>query len=165
MYVCVSIFVIQFVPESPRYLVYKGRSDKAAAILARAAKINKATLPEGKLVTLEEKERHLQLSKERQTVSPEANRNEEVDDETVMASDVTMVTAVRYRKEIADSCHGDDRVGEVSLQEEDYSVGEAIEMVAIKADSDKVILLPSQLKDQKKVIFYCLATYVCSLLN
>ena len=137
---------MQFVPESPRYLVYKGRSDKAAAILAKAARINRATLPEGKLVTLEEKEYQLQLSKERQTVLPEVtgNRNEEVDGE------VTMVAAVRYRKEIADSCHGDDKINEGDSQE-DYSVGETIEMVAITTDSDKTILLPSQLDDQKKV--------------
>ena len=46
-----------------------------------------------------------------------------------MVSDVTMVTAVQYRKEIADSCHGDDRIDEGTSQE-DYSVGEIIEIVA-----------------------------------
>ena len=152
--VCVSIFVMQFVPESPRYLVYKGRSDKAAAILAQAARINRVTLPEGKLVTLEEKEYQLQLSKERQTVLPEVtgNRSEAVNGEAVMVSDVTMVTAVRYRKEIANSCHGDDRIDEGTSQE-DYSVGETIEMVTITTDSDKAILVPSQLDDQKKVTY------------
>ena len=147
---------MQFVPESPRYLVYKGRSDKAAAILAQAARINRVTLPEGKLVTLEEKEYQLQLSKERQTVLPEVtgNRSEAVNGEAVMVSDVTMVTAVRYRKEIANSCHGDDRIDEGTSQE-DYSVGETIEMVAITTDSDKAILVPSQLDDQKKVTYVC----------
>ena len=140
---------MQFVPESPRYLVYKGRSDKAAAILAQAARINRVTLPEGKLVTLEEKEYQLQLSKERQTISPEiiGNKNEAMDGEAVMTSDVTMVTAVRYRKEIAGSCHGDVE----ECAQENYSEGEAIEMVSITTDSDKDILLPSQ-PDQKKVM-------------
>ena len=145
---------MQFVPESPRYLVYKGRSDKAVAILARAARINRATLPEGKLVTLEEKEHQLQLSKERQTVSPEiiGNRDEPMDGEAVMTLDSTMVTAVRYRKEIAGSCHGDDITDEGCSQ--DDSVGETIEMVTITTDSDKAILLPSH-PGQKKVTYVC----------
>ena len=55
MCACVSIFVMQFVPGSLRYLVNKDRSDKVVAILAQTARINRVSLLEGKLVILEEK--------------------------------------------------------------------------------------------------------------
>ena len=103
-------------------------------------------------MTLEEKEYQLQLYKERQAVLPEAitSRDKIVDDKAVVTSDVPMAMAVRYRKEGADSCHSDETVEEVSTQE-DHSVGETIEMVAIASDSDQAILLSSQLGKQKKV--------------
>lgn len=112
-------------------------------------------------MTLEEKEHLLKLSQERQAILPGAttNRYEIPDDEAVVTSDVpmvksnvSMVAAVRYRKEMVDNCHGDGRVDEASSQD-DHSVSEAIEMVAITADSSKTILLPSELQYQKKVIF------------
>lgn len=94
----------------------------------------------------------MQLSQERQSILPEAtaNRDEMVENESVVTSDVAMEMAVRYRKEVADGCHSYNRVDEVSLQE-DYSVGETIEMVAIASDSDKAVLLQSQLNHHKKV--------------
>ena len=64
-----------------------------------------------------------------------------------------MVMAVRYRKEVTDSCHSDDKVDEEVSSQEDCSMDETVEMVAIAADSDKNILLPLQLKDQNKVFY------------
>ena len=97
-------------------------------------------------MTLEEKEYQLQLSKKNQVVLPEVTRNSDktVDGEGLIVPDVTMVTAVRYRKD-TNGCHGDD--DELSLQEY-HSGDEAIEMVSIKPET---ILLPSQLKDHEKV--------------
>lgn len=40
----------QFIPESARFLTAAGYVDDAYKILQQAAKINNATLPEGKLV-------------------------------------------------------------------------------------------------------------------
>ena len=48
---------LQLVPESPRYLIYCGKEEKAKKVLASIAKINCKQLPEGRLVTAEEKER------------------------------------------------------------------------------------------------------------
>ena len=42
--------LIPFVPESPFFLVAAGRTDEAAAVLARLAKANRASLPPGRLV-------------------------------------------------------------------------------------------------------------------
>ena len=126
--------------------MYKGKSDKAAAVLAQAARINRTSLPEGRLVTLEEKEYHLQLSKERQAILPEATTNKDDQIVTDAAADVTMTMGVRYRKEVADSCHGDE-----DISSQDHSVDETIEMVSIASDSDQAILLPSTLRKQKKV--------------
>ena len=124
--------------------MYKGKSDKAAAILAQAARINRTNLPKGKLVTLEEKEYHLQLSKDRQ---PEATANRDNQILADEATDVPMTLGVRYRKEVANGCYGDE---EMSSQE-DHSVDDTIEMVAIASDSDQAILLSSPLRKQKKV--------------
>ena len=43
-------------PESPRYLIYKGEEEKAKKVLARVARINCSLLMPGKLVTQEVKE-------------------------------------------------------------------------------------------------------------
>jgi len=47
------------VPESPRYLIFKGQEEKAKKVLSLIAKINRKQLPVGRLVTTEEKERLL----------------------------------------------------------------------------------------------------------
>ena len=54
-------------PESPRYLIFKGKEEKAKKVLSLIAKINRKQLPVGRLVTAEEKER---LLKER-SASPD----------------------------------------------------------------------------------------------
>ena len=97
-------------------------------------------------MTLEEKEYQLQLSKKNKVVLPEVTRNSDktVDGEGLIAPDVTMVTAVRYRKDTNGRLSDEDE----SSSLEDHSVDEAIEMVSIKPET---ILLPSQLKDHKKV--------------
>ena len=56
------MFIVQVVPESPRYLVLNGKEDKAKKVLALIAKINCRPPLSGKLVTQEEKE---QMLKER----------------------------------------------------------------------------------------------------
>ena len=92
-------------------------------------------------MTLEKKE---QLSR---VVLPEVTRNDNksVDGESLIVPDVTMVTAVRYRKDV-NGCHG---IEDESSSQEDHSADEAIEMVSIKPET---ILLPSQLRDHEKVL-------------
>jgi MFS transporter, OCT family, solute carrier family 22 (organic cation transporter), member 4/5 len=46
------VFIMKFVPESPRYFVASGRSDKAQQILKTIALTNKRSLPEGKLLDI-----------------------------------------------------------------------------------------------------------------
>ncbi|XP_065892907.1 synaptic vesicle 2-related protein-like isoform X2 [Dysidea avara] len=48
--------VLVFMPESPRYLIYKGEEDKAKKVLTLVAKINCSRLIPGRLVTQEVKE-------------------------------------------------------------------------------------------------------------
>ena len=64
------MFVLQFVPESPRYLILHGKEDRAKKVLALMAKINCKQPLSGRLVTQEEKE---QLLEERNKVSSAAN--------------------------------------------------------------------------------------------
>ena len=131
--------------------MYKGKSDKAAAILAQAARINRTSLPKGKLVTLEEKEYHLQLSKDRQDILPEATANRDNEILADEVADVPTTMDVRYRKEVADGCHGDEK-----MSSSDHSVDETIKMVSIASDSDQAILLSSPLRKQRKVcLFVC----------
>ncbi|XP_065892909.1 putative transporter svop-1 [Dysidea avara] len=58
----VMILLFPLIPESPRYLVFHGKEEKAKKVLALIAKINRKPVPIGRLVTAEEKE---QLLKER----------------------------------------------------------------------------------------------------
>eukprot|EP00210_Caulerpa_lentillifera_P009116 g8694.t1 len=52
----VLLILLPFVPESPRYLLVIQKEQKAAEILSYIAKVNKATLPAGQLVRINEKE-------------------------------------------------------------------------------------------------------------
>jgi len=124
--------------------VYRGRIDKAMAILARAAKFNNTKLPQGRLVTLEEKECHLRSLKEQQKKStldeaaPEVcvTMNTMLEDHSSVSesnSDVAMVAGVRYRKE---SPGNGDIVDEAMDPE-------TVEMVSIVAESDKTELITS----------------------
>ena len=140
--------------------MYKGKSDKAAAVLAQAARINRTSLPEGRLVTLEEKEYHLQLSKERQAILPEATAHR--DDQIIAdeAANVSMAMGVLYRKEVADSCHGD----EDTKSQEDNSVNETIEMVVIASDSDRPLCYHQYLRNRKRYV--CLFVInICTINN
>jgi len=56
-----SLPIPQIVPESPRYLIYHGKKEKAKKVLSLMARINCKKLPVGRLVTSEEKE---QMTKE-----------------------------------------------------------------------------------------------------
>ena len=65
MYACVNrfkvhYFFLQFVPESPRYLIFHGKEEKAKKVLALIARLNCKQPLIGRLVTQEEKERMLQ---------------------------------------------------------------------------------------------------------
>ncbi|XP_065902879.1 synaptic vesicle 2-related protein-like isoform X2 [Dysidea avara] len=148
--IIISTFVVPFVPESPRYLVCKGRVDKAAAILSRAAKFNNTRLPQGRLVTLEEKEHHLQLLKEQQkkVLLSEATPGSCVTVDTMLEdsatanesdSDIAMVTGVRYRKETPDYVATVDDINT-----------DTVEMVSIVAESDKTELLSSPSSEDKE---------------
>ena len=89
---CCSVYnfvFLQFVPESPRYLVLNGKEDKAKKVLALIAKINCRPPLSGKLVTQEEKE---QMLKERnQTPSPNQHveRSVAVSDNEIEASNTS----------------------------------------------------------------------------
>ena len=54
-----GLIISQLVPESPRYLIFKGKEEKAKKVLSLIAKLNHKQLPVGRLVTTEEKERLL----------------------------------------------------------------------------------------------------------
>ncbi|XP_071094452.1 putative transporter SVOPL [Haliotis cracherodii] len=51
--IVMALFFLCFIPESARFLVAAGRHDEALAALQRAAKINKTSLPKGRLVQTE----------------------------------------------------------------------------------------------------------------
>ncbi|XP_065920567.1 putative transporter svop-1 [Dysidea avara] len=55
----VVALVFPLVPESPRYLIYRGMEEKAKKVLATVAKVNCKSISVGRLVTEEEKERLL----------------------------------------------------------------------------------------------------------
>ena len=51
------LLCIQFVPQSPRFLILHGQADKALSVLNLVARINCKPRLHGRLVTVEEKER------------------------------------------------------------------------------------------------------------
>jgi len=65
-----NTYILQFVPESPRYLVFHGKEEKAKKVLALIAWMNRKQPLSGKLVTLEEKEKLLEERNENQASTP-----------------------------------------------------------------------------------------------
>ncbi|XP_065920283.1 putative transporter svop-1 isoform X2 [Dysidea avara] len=76
----VVMMLFPLAPESPRYLVFRGKEDEAKKVLALMAKLNCKSLPSGRLVTTEEKE---QLLKEMTQATP----NEIVESTTTIVED------------------------------------------------------------------------------
>ena len=67
---CAYIIFLQLVPESPRYLIFHGKEEKAKKVLEYIAWVNCRPTFSGRLVTQEKKE---QLTEERNRMSPHAS--------------------------------------------------------------------------------------------
>ena len=65
------MFDLQFVPESPRYLILKNKEDKAKKVLALMAKVNCKQPLSGRLVTQEIKEQMIKDRNQITSVSPD----------------------------------------------------------------------------------------------
>ena len=75
--VCILLLLpVQFVPQSPRFLILHGQADKALSVLNLVARINCKPRLHGRLVTVEEKERM-----QRDGELPDSNSNRQTDEE------------------------------------------------------------------------------------
>ena len=74
--VCILLLLpVQFVPQSPRFLILHGQADKALSVLNLVARINCKPRLHGRLVTVEEKERM-----QRDGELPDSNSNRQTDE-------------------------------------------------------------------------------------
>jgi len=65
----------QLIPESPRYLIFKGKQEKAKKVLSLIAKVNRKPPLTGRLVTAEEKEQLLEKRDQSPLLSEESETN------------------------------------------------------------------------------------------
>ena len=79
------VCLLQFMLESPRYLLQKGNVEKATKVLARVSSWGKRELPPGRLVTQDEKEDILKREKD----NPSINTSYDVPDEIITSTDTT----------------------------------------------------------------------------
>jgi len=70
------LFFPQLIPESPRYLIFKGKQEKAKKVLSLIAKVNRKPPLTGRLVTVEEKEQLLEKRDQSPLLSETASESE-----------------------------------------------------------------------------------------
>ncbi|XP_065892911.1 putative transporter svop-1 [Dysidea avara] len=122
--VLLVILVFPLIPESPRYLIFKGQEEKAKKVLSLIAKVNCKQLPDGRLVTAEEKEK---LLKERSPLPDE-----------ITVSTTTMLDDEAETKEISGTLP--------NMDSNDLTV------ISSDNDSDSELLLDEHTQRRKQII-------------
>ncbi|XP_065892905.1 synaptic vesicle 2-related protein-like isoform X2 [Dysidea avara] len=136
--VVIALFILA--PESPMYLITRGKHSKAKKVLSLIAKMNCKQLPVGRLVTAEEKE---QMRKE---TSPPLN-------------DIAAVSTVAAMKDINDElkCEMNEDISNGTLPNMDNRTvpnmdNDDLTMISSDNESDSELLLDEHTHGRKQII-------------
>ena len=140
MYIILHMYLrLQFVPESPRFLLLKGKEEKAKKVLALIARINCKQPLSGRLVTQEEKEK--MLEEKRKERSSSANGITET-----ASTETENITSVETEADLKDYGSVQDN------KENELTADDDLVMMPSDSDSDLELLIVSDEHTNKRTL-------------